>query len=77
MITDTTGLPSRDAFHRKHTAVFQVEFGGQQQIFVLFTVEADRQRIVLEQVDDGRAVQLHVVQGRTHAQDAALANIEA
>lgn len=77
LITEAAGFPAGHGFHREHTAVFQVVFRRQQEVLVLLAIETNRQRVVLEQIDDRRAEQLHVIERRAHAHDAALADVEA
>ncbi|MDT4867375.1 hypothetical protein FQZ97_1022820 [compost metagenome] len=77
LITQATGVPTSDAFDREDAAVLLGIIGGQQQVFVLFAVQADWLGVMLEQIDDRRAVKLYVVQCRAHPLDTAFANIEA
>ena len=77
LVAHAARFPAGHPIHREHPAVPRVEFGRQQQVLVLFAVQADRDGVVGEQVDHRRAVQAHVVQGRADALQAGLADIEA
>ena len=76
-ITHAAGLPTSNPVNRKNAAVIGVKLGGPQQVLILSSIQADRHRVMAEQVNDRRAVQPHIVFAGADALSADLADIKA
>src|SRR5690606_13651868 len=70
------GLKADDPVDREHSAMSSIVFGGLQAVLILFTVQANGYRIVGKQIDNGGAIQAHVVQGGADMLRTRLVNIE-
>ncbi|MNN61298.1 hypothetical protein D3C81_1765260 [compost metagenome] len=62
LVAKTTGFPTCHGFYGEHPTTFQTEVRRKQQVFILLAIKTNRKCIVFEQINDRRAVELHVIQ---------------